>query len=141
MKGLNQDVSAGSRWLRRLAVLLLLSSGGCAAESATWEKAATVTVTMSEYHFAPARIELRRGVPYRLHLVNNGSELHEFTAPDFFRAAGVRNPRALVADGHEAVLRPGEAKDVFVVPLRAGTYKLSCADHEHLGMAGEIVVE
>jgi uncharacterized cupredoxin-like copper-binding protein len=141
MNGAKHDGVAGRLSMRPLVLLPGLLLGGCAAEVAAWEKAETMTVHMTEYRFAPARIALRRGVPYRLHLVNDGRELHEFTAPEFFRAAGVRNPKALVADGHEASLPPGTATDVFVVPLRAGRFPLSCADHDHLSMQGEIVVE
>jgi uncharacterized cupredoxin-like copper-binding protein len=141
MNGAENDCVAGRLSMRPLVLLAGLLLAGCAAETAAWEKAETVTVRMEEYRFVPARIELRRGVPYRLHLVNAGKELHEFTAPAFFRAVGVRNPKALVADGHEASLQPGAATDVFVVPLQAGRFPLSCADHAHLSMEGEIVVE
>ena len=38
-----------------------------------WASAQTVTVTMINYEFIPDRLVFRRGVPYRLHLENNGS--------------------------------------------------------------------
>jgi hypothetical protein len=39
----------------------------------SWESAQTVTVTMINYEFIPDRLVFRRGVPYRVHLENNGS--------------------------------------------------------------------
>jgi uncharacterized cupredoxin-like copper-binding protein len=80
-------------------------------------------------------------MPYRLHLENHGKDLHEFTAPEFFAAAIVGNPDVLANAGQEIVVQPGTAVDVDLVPLKPGTYKLICADHDWDGMTGEINVE
>src|SRR4051812_43000755 len=80
--------------------------GGC--ETTRWEKAETVVVEMFDHRFEPNALEFRRGKPYRLEPVNRGRELHEFTAPEFFRAAAIRNPEALALGGGEVVLQPGE---------------------------------
>lgn len=121
------------------AILLFSLLAGCAGPD--WAKAETVTVETIEYRFTPLQLVFRHGRPYRLVLVNRGRELHEFTAPEFFQASSVRNPDALVADRHEAVVHPGERKEILFVPLRTGLYPLSCADHETFGMIGTIRVE
>jgi uncharacterized cupredoxin-like copper-binding protein len=106
-----------------------------------WSKAERIDVTMVEYHFIPDHLTFRRGIPYRLHLENHGKELHEFTAPDFFAAVTVRDPRVLWTGGHEVVVQPGASADVYLVPQRSGHYDLICADHDWAGMTGEIIVQ
>ena len=106
-----------------------------------WSGAQTITVVATEYKFAPSRLTLRVGVPYRLHLENRGKELHEFTAPAFLKTVELGNPDALNADHTEVILQPGDQKDLYLVPQQAGRYPLICADHDWAGMTGEIIVE
>ena len=131
------------RVLALLALLPLIRAGEGAAAPATvdWSKATVMTVVLMEYSFTPNRLSFTRGLPYRLHLENRGKELHEFTAPEFFKAVAVGNPDVLVLEGREVVLHPGERKDVFLVPQRAGHYSLRCADHDWAGMTGDITIE
>jgi uncharacterized cupredoxin-like copper-binding protein len=123
-----------------VAVLLVAALLPRPASAAGEPAPELVTVVMVEYRFQPSSIELRQGVSTRLHLVNKGAELHEFTAPEFFAAARVSNPGALANGGQEVVLQPGETKDIDLVPLRSGSFTLTCADHDWEGMTGEIVV-
>lgn len=131
----------------RLAPLALLMSLAALAATAAhgaevdWAKAERVTVVMTEYEFKPSALTFRHGVPYRLHLENQGKELHEFTAAAFFKAATVRNPEVLANSGQEVVVRPHETKDVDFVADRPGHYALACADHDWEGMVGDITVE
>ena len=67
--------------------------------------------------------------------------MHEFTAPDFFKAAEIRDPKVLNADRTEIEVPPGKAKDLEFVAQEAGRYKLRCSDHDWAGMMGEITVE
>lgn len=97
-------------------------------------------VQMVDDQFIPDHLTLQAGVAYRLHLENRGSELHEFTAPEFFRASTVRQPERLANGGKELVLQPGESADLDVIPQRLGHYALSCADHDWDGMVGSIDV-
>jgi plastocyanin len=53
----------------------------------------------------------------------------------------VRDPAMLANGGQEIVLQPGTTADVDLVPLKAGTYPLICADHDWADMIGEIIVE
>ena len=47
--------------------------------------------------FAPSHLVFRAGVAYRLHIENQGEELHKFAAPDFFRAVEIHTPAVLSA--------------------------------------------
>ncbi len=128
-----------SRFLHIAAVLLIVVGAAQAAPGA-WSRARRVTVVTSEYQFSPARLTFKRGVAYRLHLEDRGKEMHEFHAPAFFKSARLGNPAVLDADRTEIVLHPGEAKDLYFVPLRAGRFPLICPDHDWTGMTGEITV-
>ena len=108
---------------------------------AAWSNAQLVTVVMTEYRFTPAHLRLRQGVRYRLRLENRGAELHEFTAPAFFRAIDVANPKILTAGGQDVVLQPGEEKEVYFATRQPGHYELTCADHDWAGMGGDVAVE
>src|SRR5580704_16897929 len=57
---------------------------GIAAAPDDWSNARRVEIRMIEYEIVPSELRLRRGLPYRLHLVNAGKEGHDFTAADFF---------------------------------------------------------
>ena len=83
---------------------LVLAAGPCCADAQTperiapdvdWANAEIVAVTMVNYEFVPDRLSFRRGVPYRLHLENHGSEIHDFSAPEFFKAVELKNPDVL----------------------------------------------
>ena len=67
--------------------------------------------------------------------------MHEFTAPEFFRATTVRDKRVLANGGIEVVVQPGKSARVFLLPRVKGEYKLTCADHDWDGMVGSITVD
>lgn len=128
--------------LLRAFVLALASAVLAAAVAAPdWTKAELVTVSMVEYRFVPDHLTFRHGTAYRLHLRNDGSELHEFTAPEFLKAIDIGNPEALGGYGSEIVLQPHQEKDLYFVARHPGHYKLICADHDWAGMTGEIAIE
>ena len=112
-----------------------------ATMSPHWSKAETVTVIATEYGFDPNHLTFRVGAAYRLHFENRGKELHELTAPGFLKAIEIANPEALNPDHTEIVAHPGEGKDLYFIPTRAGRYPFTCADHDWAGMTGVIVVE
>lgn len=119
-----------------IALLLLL-----AASSVDWSHAQPMNVELVDNRFVPDHLTFRHGVAYRLHLENHGKEMHEFTAPEFFAASVVRDPGALANDGKEVVVQPGATADIYLEPLKAGTYSLICADHDWDGMVGQIMVQ
>jgi len=106
-----------------------------------WSQVETVTIVMVDDRFIPDHLSLRHGMPYLLRLENTGKDLHEFTAPEFFADVVARDPGTLANGGTEVVLQPGTGVDLYIMPIRAGTYRLTCADHDWDGMVGEIVVE
>jgi uncharacterized cupredoxin-like copper-binding protein len=132
--------------VRLLAAILLLVAGSWAAHAqpaakVDWSKAQVVNVMLVDDMFVPDHLTFRHGVAYRLHLENHGKELHEFTAPEFFADTIVRDPAGLANGGIEVVVQSGATADVYLMPLHAGTFHLTCADHDWDGMVGEIVVQ
>jgi uncharacterized cupredoxin-like copper-binding protein len=106
-----------------------------------WSKAEPVVVGLSEYQFVPGHIVLHRGVPYRLRLENRGTEIHDFTAPEFFKAVTLADPDLLASSNGNIIVKPHEHQQVDLVAPTAGSYPLRCADHDWAGMTGQIIVE
>ncbi len=100
-----------------------------------------VNVVMVDDKFDPAHLTFTHGMRTRLHLENHGKDTHEFTAPTFFATAKIDNPELLNREHTEIVVQPGESKDLFLTPGKAGTYDLRCSDHDWDGMVGGITVE
>ena len=103
----------------------------------------TLTVTLQNFHFAPAELRLVHGRAYRLHLVNDGHGSHNFAAPAFFAAAALDpRSRALAAKGTVDVAG-GTSVDLDLVAPAAGTYPVKCSHfmHSAMGMKASIVVE
>jgi len=120
---------------------LLLLAVPAHAQPVAWSKAQPMAVELIDNSFVPDKLSFQNGVPYRLHLENHGKELHEFTAPEFFAEALVRDPKLLANGGQELVVQPGAVADVYLMPQKPGSYRLTCADHDWDGMVGEIKVE
>ena len=100
-----------------------------------------VAVQLVDDRFVPDELVFRHSVEYRLELRNDGKEMHEFTAPEFFKAVEIRNPEVLESAAPEVLLHPGERKELRFVARQPGRYPLTCADHDWDGMVGEILVE
>jgi uncharacterized cupredoxin-like copper-binding protein len=120
---------------------LLFATSARAQPAVDWSKAQTVVLLMVDDRFEPDHLSFQHGVPYRLHMANHGKDLHEFTAPEFLADALVRDQRLLANGGKEVVVQPGAEVDVYLMPMKAGTFRLICADHDWDGMVGEITVE
>ena len=106
-----------------------------------WSHAVPVTVVMVDNRFQPDQVSLRAGRPYVLVLENHGKDMHEFTAPAFWKAATVRDKRLLASGGTDVVVQPGKAVRIFLIAPAKGHYELSCADHDWDGMVGSITVD
>lgn len=102
-----------------------------------------VTITMSNYAYAPGGIDLLAGSDYQLHFVNTSSKGHDFAAPELF-AAGTVAPedRAKVKDGSVEVPE-GATVDIRFTPNKKGTYEFRCTHflHASFGMTGVATVE
>jgi uncharacterized cupredoxin-like copper-binding protein len=104
------------------------------------QNAQTVTVVMTEYRFTPNHLVFSRGVLYKLVLANHGATLHEFTAPEFFKSISIYKQNVLSGEGREIAVQPHRTAQIIFVPRQVGKYHLFCADHDFLGMTGEITV-
>ena len=127
------------KWL--IAVLALLIPAARAQSDVDWSQAQQVHVLMVDDRFVPDQLTFQHGVPYRLLLENDGNDLHEFTAPEFFADAVVRDPGFLSQNGKAIVVQPGGAVEVELMPIHPGTFRLICADHDWDGMTGQITVD
>ena len=125
-----------------LACTLAITAQPAAGKSGVdWSKADRADLVAVEYTFEPNHLSFRRDQTYRLHVENHGREIHELTAPDFFKSVELRNPDVLNQDRTELVLHPGDKKDLYFVALKPGRYDMRCADHDWAGMTGDITVE
>jgi uncharacterized cupredoxin-like copper-binding protein len=126
-------------WL--IVMLALLIPAARAQSDVDWSQAQQVNVLMVDDRFMPDQLTFHHGVPYRLLLENDGKDVHEFTAPEFFADAVVRDPGFLSQDGKEIVVQPGGVVEVELMPVHPGTFKLICANHDWDGMVGKITVD
>ncbi len=115
--------------------------GAPSPQDTDWSKAETMTVKLSDFEFSPAYVGLRLGMPVRLILVNEGSGKHDFSAPEFFSTVTYRPGSVVPAEGRIEVPK-NETKEVDLLPLTAGSYKLKCTEflHSFFGMRGIIEV-
>jgi uncharacterized cupredoxin-like copper-binding protein len=139
--------------LRGFAVLALVTVSACASHQAPpdhmqaapaaidWGMAKTVTVKLTDFDFTPGDLTFAAGQPVKLVLVNDGSGLHDFSAPAFFAAAALRQGSAAPAGGKVGVAK-GQSAEIDLVPGGPGKYPLTCTEflHDMLGMTGTIAV-
>ena len=127
-----------------------VSDGAAIVKAANWDKMQTVTVTMEEHSYAPMQLKLKAGQPYKIELKNIGDKDHYYTAPDFFKSVAWRklmvNKNAEIKVDYVVateVLKKTGQLDLYVVPVKKGSYTVYCTidDHREKGMEGKIVVE
>lgn len=127
-----------------------IADGAAIVKAADWDKMETVTVTMEEHSYTPTALRLKAGQAYKIQLRNVGENDHYFTAPEFFRSVAWRklmvNKNAEIKVDYitaTEVLKKSGQLDLYVVPVRKGTYTTFCTidDHRPKGMEGVIVVE
>jgi uncharacterized cupredoxin-like copper-binding protein len=101
-----------------------------------------MVITLANFSFTPSAILLKAGQPVTLHFLNHGSGGHDFTAPEFFKAANMDSAtRAKLGKKGKIDLSAGQSADITLTP-KAGTYKAKCGHflHAGLGMTGTITV-
>ena len=131
MSGMNKIIPLA------LSALLPLAAHAAALQP----KAEPMTVVMVDNRFEPDHLVFHAGKTYDLLLENHGSELHEFTAPAFLKAATIKDKNLLANGGTDIVVQPGQSVHVLLVAPPKGPYDLTCADHDWDGMVGNIVVD
>jgi len=125
------------RWLSAALCVCLLSLAGCGGDDDGPQRtvrlgpAEVARVTAEEYDFDPGRIVVRGGKgPLRIVLANRGDLAHNIKVFEGERELG----------GQPSF--PGGETRSTSVRLAPGTYRFVCtvADHEELGMEGELEV-
>ena len=101
-----------------------------------------INISLSDYAFAPAALNLKAGTAYHLHFTNAGSKDHDFTAREFFAASQVAPEDQAKIKRGTVEIEKGKEVDVTVTP-GAGNYKVSCTHfmHSTMGMHGTITVQ
>jgi|SRR4051794_13404360 uncharacterized cupredoxin-like copper-binding protein len=131
----------------RLFLALVLANEFCGGASAAAprkpaEHTQSINVVLTNFAFTPQTLHLNRGRAYRLHFVNQGSDAHNFSAPEFFAAAQINTADMSAVSGGKVELGKGESRDVRLVPT-AGKYDVTCTHflHASFGMTGSITVD
>lgn len=128
------------RWL----VLVCAMLAGCAGQRATAPVGAgtDITVHMSSFAFAPNRLRLQAGQTVTLHLLNDATGGHDFSAPALFSSSDFPAGGLRPVDGAVEVAR-GQQVNVTFTPRKPGRYPVECTHflHAEFGMTGEVVVE
>lgn len=107
-----------------------------------------VTITLTEYKYDPARIEVQSGKPVALHLVNSGKVLHEFVSDvlsDVTVDVETQGAVALVRGVEELEVLPGATVILRFTPKKAGEFSFRCdaetpVSHREGGMKGVLIV-
>ena len=126
--------------MKMIAYLALAALAVTAPTSA--QNAERFEITLANFKFTPSAIALKAGQPVTLHFKNEGSGGHDFTAPEFFKAATMdAATRAKLGKKGRIDLSAGQSEDVMLTP-KAGTYKVKCGHflHAGFGMTGTITV-
>ena len=102
---------------------------------------AALTVRMTNFEFAPSRLELKANAPAVLQLRNDSGGGHSFSAPEFFAAARLDPASMQLVRGGRIEVGAHQTVQVRLVPA-AGQYPLKCSHllHSSFGMKGTIVV-
>jgi uncharacterized cupredoxin-like copper-binding protein len=121
---------------------IILSSLLLAAPALAQPPAERIEVNLTSFKFTPARIDLRHGQAYVLHLVNQSDGGHDFNAKAFFAAAQLAPEGKAKANHGEVELAGGESTDIHLIAPPPGSYELHCGHfmHSTFGMKGSIEV-
>ena len=109
-----------------------------AAAAPQMSSAPVQTIDLQSFAYAPSPIVLAADKAITLHFVNRSGKGHDFTAPQFFKAARILS--GTVQDG--AIDLPGgQSASVTLIPA-AGTYPAHCSRpfHKLMGMRTTITV-
>ena len=129
--------------MTRIASLLLCASVGLATPVASADNAPPrIDIILANFSLTPANIQLAANAPVTLVLTNKGWEDHNFSAPEFFKAAEMdKVMRGRVGKKGKLNFFVGQTRYVTLTP-KAGVYKVGCSQllHADFGMTGTITV-
>jgi uncharacterized cupredoxin-like copper-binding protein len=125
------------------SALILLAVPLVPAGLAMAQAAAPISITLTNYAFAPSALNLQAGTTYHLHFINSGSKDHDFSAPEFFAAAQIASEDQAKVEKGLVALEGGQSLDITVTPGHPGTFAVECTHfmHKRMGMHGSIVVQ
>ena len=115
--------------MRKLTVTIIATAGIVAAAcGAGTAQTPSVRVTLSDFRFAPAPIQVPANTMVAFQLTNSGSVEHDVTAMDL---------------GLHLHVGTAQRVEEVVGPFKPGTYDIYCsvAGHREAGMVGRIVVK
>lgn len=100
----------------------------------------------NDYAISQADFQLETGKAYRLSITSNGSKEMAWVAPEFFRNIWVREVKVGELEVHTSVVEhvefDGEGTiDLYLVPIRTGTYGWEIEGLADKGMKGTLVVK
>jgi plastocyanin len=130
--------------MKKIAVLAAFASLAAIAPALAAEAhVQLITISMSNFAYAPDKIEMLAGSDYQLHFVNTSSKGHDFSAPELFAAGTVApDDAAKVKDGAVEV-EGGQTVDVRFTATKKGTYPVRCTHflHASFGMTGTATIQ
>ena len=115
--------------------------------AADWSRTQTAVLTFHHYRFEPEALSFQQGIPSLLRLQNEDNATCYFDSGEFFRAIAVQKLVSQVEVKtapyyEEIIVKPGEVKELYFVPVNDGVYEFECASlaHSVLGNTGQITV-
>jgi uncharacterized cupredoxin-like copper-binding protein len=115
-----------------------------------WTTATAITEEMGDNgdtHFYKTKvINLALNQPVILTFANNGSVLHEYTAEEFYLTCATLKVTSAEGETYGGIIRPadlevGGVANLYIIPTKAGTYKVTDAGSGGAGMTATIVVK
>lgn len=118
-------------------------------KAADWSQMETISVSLSEFTFTPSTLRLKKDVPYKLEIKNNGTTKHYFVSESFFKAIATRkvqsNTDGEIKAPYFTALEvfSGRSLDLYFIPVKKGSHDLKCTikGHAEAGMVGKIIIE
>lgn len=128
--------------MRILTMAACVLAVPAAAQQSAGGPVPTVPITLSSFHFEPAVIHLKAGVPVVLVLRNDSGGRHDFFAPDFFSTAKI-NPASVPHLHNGKAEVPGHSDVAIALVPAPGHFSVKCTHplHSSLGMKATIIVD
>lgn len=120
-----------------------------AVATADWTNPEEIVVELADDTYSPSEIRLKRGKPYLIRLKNIGGSSHDMAGGSFFgkdvialRAVASRVGRVTAGDVSSIYIRPKQETELWIVPIRTGSFSFICSVPGHLenGMEGTVTI-
>ena|GEM_PF-2134062 len=99
-----------------------------AIESADWNSARVIEMTLFDDHFTPMLLSLKKGQPYVLRITNKEKHPRLLVGEDFLNTLAVQGDSANEDITKSTVietvlLEPGKPRELKIVPMESGRYE------------------